>query len=123
MPETVRYVERQPFGQKPRPIKKVGREPGLKLVEKTKDGKTTPKKDIVKYFAYKKKAMFMNQEGEKPTMIIFNNHVYETDNKEDIKFLDSHPQFGVNIWHNAPPKEIANKLKRDREALTREPNF
>jgi hypothetical protein len=119
----VRYVEKPSYNQKARPIKKVGREPGLKLTVIDKDGKSIPNPKVKRFFADKKKMMLMNLDVEHPILLIFNDYIYETDNKKDIEYLETHPQFNVHMWHNAPPEAIAKKLKKDRESLTRDPDF
>jgi hypothetical protein len=92
-------------------MKKIGRDPKMKYSE---DGKTPVKS--VRFMSDIKERMLMIEDYY---FIKFQNHMYETDDKDDIEWIKSCSVFNNGIWEGKFPKEVILKMEDDRKHISR----
>lgn len=92
-------------------VKKIGREPKMKYAE---DGKSAVKS--VRFMSDVKERMLLIDDYY---FIKFQNHMYETDNKEDIDWIRACPAFNQGIWEGKFPKEVMLKMEDDKKHITK----
>lgn len=89
-------------------VKHVGRRLGM---ESNKDAK----KRAQMFLSYPKNLQIFFSDTE---LICFQEHVYYTDDAEQIEFLVNHKSFGKDFWKDKFPERVERKFEDEKKWIT-----